>query len=240
MVRENFSADAQALGVALNDAQRTAFRRYEDMLLAENRRLNLTSITTPDEVQIKHFLDSLTGLALLPASAGLRVIDVGTGAGFPGIPLKIARLNLRLTLLEATRKKAGFVERLTDRLGLSHVHVIWERAETLSHDPAHREQYDVALARAVAALPTLLELLLPFCRVGGACIAWKGPRAEEEVIAAEEALALMGGRLREVRKLRLPGTDEPARSLIVVDKVAPTPKRYPRRPGIPAKRPLTP
>jgi len=237
-MKEEFWAEARALGVSLNDRQRTAFHRYCDFLLAENRRLNLTAIATPDEVYRRHFLDSLSGLVVLPQMPGLRLIDVGTGAGFPAIPLKIARPDLYVTLLEATRKKADFLRRLVRELALSDVTVVWERAETAGQDPRHRERYDVAVARALAPLPVLLELLLPFCRVGGTCVAWKGPRIAEERPAADAALSLLGGQLRTVETVHLPGDDALERYLVVVDKVTPTPDRYPRRPGIPAKRPL--
>jgi 16S rRNA (guanine527-N7)-methyltransferase len=235
---EVFLSDVRTFGISLSGEQQTAFRRYCDFLLAENRRLNLTAITTPPEVYRKHFLDSLSGLPALPADSGIRLIDVGTGAGFPGLPLKIARPDLRATLLEATRKKAGFLRRLIRELALEDVIVVWGRAETVGRDPQHREQYDVAVARAVAPLPALVELLLPFCRVGGICLAWKGPHVVEERAAADAALKLLGGRLRAVEAVRLPGDIPPERYLVVVDKVAPTPNRYPRRPGIPTKRPL--
>ncbi len=234
---DSFLERVAVLGIALDNAQEAAFRKFHDILLAENERLNLTALATTEAVQNKHFLDSLSGLSLLPKSPGLRVIDVGTGAGFPGVPLKIVRPDLRLTLLEATRKKAEFLERLVGRLALSNVTIIWERAETLAHDVAYRAQYDVVLARAVAPLPGLLELLLPFCRVGGTCVAWKGPKGPDEAVAAERALAVLGGRLRETRPVHIP--DESSRRfLLVVEKVAATPDKYPRRPGMPAKRPL--
>jgi len=226
-----------ALGIARDEAQVAAFRKFHDTLLAENQYLNLTALSTTEGVQSKHFLDSLSGLPLLPDMPNLRVIDVGAGAGFPGIPLRIVRPDLHLTLLEATRKKTDFLRRLVEELSLSGVTVVWGRAEMVAHDPAHRERYDVALARAVAPLPTLLELLLPFCRLDGLCVAWKGPKGPDEAVAAERALGLLGGRLREVRPVHIPG-DSGARFLIVVEKVGPTPDKYPRRPGMPAKRPL--
>jgi 16S rRNA (guanine527-N7)-methyltransferase len=165
------------------------------------------------------------------------VIDVGTGAGYPGIPLKIVCPAMRLTLLEATDKKVTFLEHLIAELGLQDVWAIHGRSEQIGQDPAHREQYDWALARAVARMPTLVEYLLPLVRVGGAMLAQKGEDVLAEVHEADSSIAALGGEVRQLVPVELRGLAE-TRYLVVVDKVAPTPERYPRRPGVPRKRPL--
>ncbi|HID86934.1 MAG TPA: 16S rRNA (guanine(527)-N(7))-methyltransferase RsmG [Anaerolineae bacterium] len=228
---------AQTLGLKLTAKQLEAFQIYYQELMAWNQRVNLTAITDYEEVQIKHFLDSLTCLLALPSEESLSVVDVGTGAGFPGLPLKIVRPGWRVTLLESVGKKVAFLRHLVERLELEGVEVVKGRAEEVGHDPAHRAHYDVALARAVAELPVLVEYALPLCRVGGLFVAQKGARIEEEVEGARGAMEILGGRLKGVRALRLPTLDGP-RHLVIMEKIAPTPERYPRRPGIPAKRPL--
>ncbi|HKZ50758.1 MAG TPA: 16S rRNA (guanine(527)-N(7))-methyltransferase RsmG, partial [Dehalococcoidia bacterium] len=164
-------------------------------------------------------------------------IDIGSGAGFPGLPMKIVRPALRLTLLESARKRADFLSNLVERLGLTEVAVVAARAETLARDPAHRESYDLALARALAPLPVLVELALPFLRLGGWLASPKGSGAAQEVEEAAGALVLCGGRVEGMERLAVPETPSPP-TLVLVRKVAPTPERFPRRPGIPAKRPL--
>jgi 16S rRNA (guanine527-N7)-methyltransferase len=234
------SESARQLGLTLNEEYLRAFEIYYRELVAWNEKFNLTAITDYDQVQIKHFLDSLTCLlavrSLKPEVRG-RAIDIGAGAGFPGLPLKIICPGLQLTLLEATGKKVGFLEHIVSRLGLEGVEVIKGRAEELGRHAAHREGYDLALARAVAELPVLVEYALPFCRLGGLFAAQKGPEGDAEARAAEGAIATLGGILRRIVHLELPNLAEP-RSLVVIEKIAPTPEKYPRRPGIPSKRPL--
>ena len=229
---------ARKLGVKLTAAQLAVFDLYRRELQEWNTRMNLTAIDDDDGIQIRHFLDSLSCLlAFRPPAAHLRLIDVGAGAGFPGLPLKIMRPDLQLTLLEATKKKVHFLEHLCDHLKLNGVVVRHGRAEELGQDPAHREGYDWAIARAVAEMPILVEYLLPLVRVGGHCLAQKGENAPAEVRGAERALALLGGRLASLLPVELHGLAE-TRYLVLVDKVAPTPAKYPRRPGMPAKRPI--
>lgn len=231
---------AARLGLELTAAQVEAFRRYREMLVAWNRRFNLTAITDDEGIQVRHFLDSLSCLPVMEARGGLegrRVVDVGTGAGFPGLPLKIVRPAMRLTLVEATRKKTDFLRAVVAELGLEGVEVIHARAERVGRDPRHREHYDWALARAVAEMRILAEYLLPLVRVGGYALAQKGEQAPAEVQRAERALALLGGEVERLEPVALPGVAE-RRYLVVVRKVAATPDRYPRREGMPAKRPL--
>jgi 16S rRNA (guanine527-N7)-methyltransferase len=225
------------LGLELTDHQIADFQLYSDGLLRANQEVNLTGIIDRPGIQIKHFLDSLSILAVLPPGPA-RVVDVGSGPGFPGLPLKIVRPELELTLVEATGKKAAFCEAVVQKLGLRGVSVLKGRAEDLGQDPAHRETYDWALARAVAELSVLAEYLLPLVRLGGHALAQKGADAVLEAQAATGALGKLGGELAEVRPVALPGLDEP-RYLVVLNKVAPTPPAYPRRAGMPSKRPLT-
>ncbi len=238
------SESARCLGLKLNEEHRRAFGIYYGELVAWNEKFNLTAITDYDQVQIKHFLDSLTCLLAdedltrtICQQRGVRAIDIGAGAGFPGLPLKIVCPGLQLTLLEAIGKKVGFLEHIVSRLGLAGVEVIKGRAEELGQDAAHRERYDLALARAVAELPVLVEYALPFCRLGGLFVAQKGAEGDAEARAAEGAIAALGGVLRRIVHLELPHLAE-RRSLVVIEKIAPTPEKYPRRPGIPSKRPL--
>lgn len=227
---------AQRLGIALSGEQLDRFDQYAALLAAGKAAFNLTALTDPLDVAIKHFLDALTVLSLLPPGP-LWVIDVGSGAGFPGLPLKIVRPELRLTLLEATGKKASWMGRTAEALGLSGVEAIAERAETLGHDAHHRQRYDVAVARAVAPFPVLCELALPFVQAGGHLIAQKTTNAlEAEVPGAKQALKTLGARLQQVQHVSLP--ELPNRILIVVEQTGQVPTPYPRRPGLPAKRPL--
>lgn len=236
--RPDLAAAAQRLlGLTLRPSQLQAFKRYSAELIAWNERVNLTAITDPEALEIKHFLDSLTCLLAMGSRPVGRAIDVGTGAGFPGIPLKIAQPQIRLTLVEATGKKAEFCRHIVALLELDGVEVVHARAEEIAHRPEHRETYDWALARAVAGLPVLVEYLLPFLRLGGKAIAQKGETGPAEAQAAEGALKLVGGRIHQVIPLELPGVVE-TRYLVVMEKAARTPADYPRRPGIPAKKPL--
>ncbi len=234
------SESARMMGLTLNEEHLRAFEIYYRELTAWNEKFNLTAITDYEQVQIKHFLDSLTCLLAVRSPQSEvrgRAIDIGAGAGFPGLPLKIVCPGLQLTLLEATGKKVGFLEHIVSRLGLEGVEVIKGRAEEMGRDAAHRERYDTALARAVAELPVLVEYALPFCKLGGLFVAQKGADGDTEAQAAEEAITTLGGVLRRIVHLELPTLAEP-RSLVVIEKIAPTPEKYPRRPGIPSKRPI--
>ena len=228
---------AEKLGITLSTQQIGQFETYYRELVDWNERMNLTSITDYEGVQVRHFLDSLTVATAVGERRNIGVMDVGTGAGLPGIPLKILWPDIRLVLLEATTKKAKFLQHLIGELGLEDVAVLVGRAEERAYDIKYREGFDVVLSRAVAALPALVELTLPFCAVGGRFIAQKKGETGVEVEQASKAITVMGGSIREVKRLDIPELDD-TRYLIVIDKVAATPKKYPRRPGIPAKRPI--
>jgi 16S rRNA (guanine527-N7)-methyltransferase len=225
------------LGLTLTPRQLAACSCYETELMDWNSRFNLTAIRDVEGIRTKHFLDSLTCLLAIRPGTSLRLIDVGTGAGFPGIPLKIALPNLQLTLVESVGKKVDYCHHMVEKLGLEHVEVVQARAEDLGQQPDFREKFDWAVARAVANLPVLVEYLLPLVRVGGSVLAQKGPSGPAEAHSAEKAARLLGGQLRQVMPVNLPGVAED-RFLVVFDKVATTPPQYPRRAGVAAKKPL--
>ncbi|UCH87800.1 MAG: 16S rRNA (guanine(527)-N(7))-methyltransferase RsmG [Dehalococcoidia bacterium] len=238
---EVLARTAERLGLPLSAQQLQQFEEYYHQLIAANRRVSLTSITDYQEVQRRHFGESLAVAAalyrvgVLKPDEGTRVLDLGAGAGFPGLPMRIVHPTLQLTILEATRKKTAFLESLLARLGLEDVTVITGRAEAVAHDPVHREGYDLVLARAVAPLAVLVELALPFLKVGGSLATPKGSRAPQEMTEAGRALALCRGRIVSAEPLPSPALPL---TLVLMQKLAPTPAAYPRRPGIPTKRPL--
>ncbi len=236
---ERLAAAAQRLfGITLSAEQQTQFAQYAAELEAWNKsRANLTAITAIEAVEVRHFLDSLSVLSAVNPPQGASLIDVGTGAGFPGVPLRLVRPDLRLTLLEATGKKIAFLQHLATLLGIEGVQFLHARAEEAGQMPDQREQYDVVVARAVAHMPVLAEYLLPLVRVGGQCVAMKGESAEREVREAANALRILGGRVAQLTSVNLPDVAEP-HYLIVIDKIAATPRPYPRKPGTPAKKPL--
>lgn len=237
MSMEQFTQKVKTLlGISLTPSQIKSFEVYQRELMDWNTRHNLTAIRDEEGIRIKHFLDSLTCLKMID-SPPTRLIDVGTGGGFPGIPLKILFPGMQLTLVESVGKKVKFCQHIVDTLKLENVQVLQERAEDLGQSSEHREQYDWAVARAVANLPILSEYLLPLVRINGAMLAQKGHSGPAEAQKAENAIRLLGGHLRQLQQLTLPGVVE-ERYLIVIDKVAATPGKYPRRVGIPSKKPL--
>ena len=225
------------LGVQLDASQLAAFDRYSQELADWNQRFNLTTITDPAQVRVKHFLDSLSCWIAMRGSPNHRVIDVGSGAGFPGLPLKILQPAMQLTLVESTRKKASFLEHMVQVLDLRNVEIVAKRAEEVGQLREHRESYDWTLARAVAPLAVLAEYLLPLVRVGGFALAQKGRGASKETEVAHNTLEILGGELKELIPITIPELAE-ERWLVVIKKVVPTPAAYPRRPGMPSKRPL--
>jgi 16S rRNA (guanine527-N7)-methyltransferase len=235
---EKFVQDARELfNVHLTGRQVLALVTYEKELLEWNQKFNLTAIRDTESIRTKHFLDSFSCVLAWKASPPNHLIDVGTGAGFPGIPLKILYPNLKLTLVESVRKKVMFCQHIVSLLGLEHVNILQARAEDLGQDPQNRERFDWAVARAVANLNVLSEYLIPLVKVGGAMLAQKGESGPAEAQSAEEAMKLLGGKLRQLIPVNLPGVADD-RYLVVVDKVAATPPKYPRKPGVPGKQPL--
>lgn len=235
---DRFVQDAQQLlNVRLSGAQVDSFRLYEQELMTWNEKFNLTAIRDIEQIRNKHFLDSLTCVLAWGDKRPKSLIDVGTGAGFPGIPLKIIFPSLRLTLVESVGKKTKFCQHLVDILKLEHVEIIQDRAEVLGQNLKYREKFDWAVARAVANLPVLVEYLLPLVRLGGGVIAQKGESGPAESQKATRAIQILGGTFRQLLPVTIPGVVE-ERYLVIIDKNARTPKLYPRRPGIPAKQPL--
>jgi 16S rRNA (guanine527-N7)-methyltransferase len=242
MTENEIQDAARAIGVDLNVQQAKAFITFRDLLIEWNRRFNLTALTDDASILALHFLDSLTPIHLIQSIQQRHptpptLIDVGAGGGFPGIPLKIALPNLNVTLMDSTAKKVQFCNEVIRTLNVHDIRAIQGRAEEVAHQPMHRERYDVVVARAVAPMPTLVEYLLPFARVGGVCIAMKGSDAKAEVEQAAGAIGKLGGALAKIEAATLPDRND-KRALIVIDKTHPTPKLYPRQGGAPRKSPL--
>lgn len=226
---------AASWGISLSKAQCDQFAQYAAELQRWNDRVNLTAITDVDGIVVRHFLDSLY-CACVWGNVPNTLVDVGSGAGFPGLPLKIAFPAIRLTLIESVGKKAAFLQHMVEVLDLPQVTILTARAEAVGHDPAHREIYDVATVRAVAALRVLVEYCLPLVRVGGHVLTPKGAHVANEVTAAQRALAILGGEMLVVEPVQLPALE--LRTMVVLHKIAPTPVAYPRAVGVPLRRPL--
>ncbi len=237
LTTEQIQTAAAAIGVTLDTAQAAQFAQFRDLLVEWNERMNLTAITDDESILSRHFADSLTALRAIPSTPGLTLVDVGTGAGLPGIPLKIARPDLDVTLVDGTGKKVAFCETVIAELGLIGIRVIKGRAEELAHDKHHRAYYKVVIARALAPLPTLVEYLLPLARMNGVCIAMKGSDAQAEAAQAARAIKLIGGELDRVEPVTLPGAPD-QRALVVIRKAKPSPSIYPRPAGKPRSEPF--
>jgi len=213
-------------GIALSDGQIGQFARYETLLLQWNERMNLTAITDEQGIRIKHFLDSLLVASVVQLPQAASLLDVGTGAGFPGVPLKILRQDLSLTLMDSLRKRVAFLEELSRELDQDN-QCVHARAEELGRQPQWREVFSIVTARAVSALPSLCEYCLPFVRVGGVFVALKGPSIDAEVRDAENAMKQLGARLEDVKSLDLP--DGSKRTFVLIQKISQTPAKFPRR-----------
>ena len=234
-----FKHGLEELNITLTDEQIEQFLQYYEMLVEKNKVMNLTGITEYEEVIQKHFLDSLSLIRVLPdiASQELTVIDLGTGAGFPGIPLKIAFPELEITLMDSLNKRILFLQEVIDALGLKKVSAVHGRAEEMASNVAHRQQYDLCVSRAVSNLAVLTEYCLPFVKKGGLFISYKSADSDAEIQEGKKAISILGGKLTSVDKFQLPDSDL-GRALVCIKKVKDTPKKYPRKAGTPAKLPL--
>jgi len=232
---DKFIEEAENINIVFTNEQLEQFRMYYEMLVEKNKVMNLTGITEWDEVLEKHFLDSISLIRAIDLNQELTIMDMGTGAGFPGIPLKIAFPNLKVTLADSLNKRVLFLQEVIDALGLEGIEAIHGRAEDLARDKKYRENYDLSVSRAVANLSTLSEYCLPFVKLGGQFISYKSGEIEEEVASSKSAVFLLGGKIKDTVKFEL---GESGRSFIVIDKVKGTPKTYPRKAGTPSKKPL--
>lgn len=232
---EKFEKGLEELGISLSEEQIGQFLTYYEMLVEKNKVMNLTAITEFDDVIEKHFLDSLSLIKVCDLNRELSVMDMGTGAGFPGIPLKIAFPKLQVTLADSLNKRILFLQEVIDKLGLKGVEAIHARAEELGKNKSYREQYDLVVSRAVANLASLEEYCVPFVKIGGSFISYKSGEIEEEVANAKNATFLLGGKVKNVYKFDL---YEQKRSFVVIEKCKGTPKTYPRKAGTPTKTPL--
>lgn len=230
---EKIISEAKKIGVEINKEQRDKFQIFLEMLQKANAEINLTALTETNDIILKHFIDSISVLPFIPKNT-VSVIDIGSGAGFPGIPVKITRPELEIALLEATTKKAVFIEQAIKKLGLVNAKVINSRAEEAGQDLRYREQFDVALARAVAQMRILAEYTLPFVKIGGFFIAQKD--ASENITEAEKAIQTLGGEIQDIVPVKIDGLSE--RNIVIIRKIKPTIDKYPRRPGNPEKKPI--
>ena len=236
-MEDKFEKGLYELGINLSLKQREQFDKYYELLVEWNKVMNLTGITEYDEVNLKHFIDSLSVVRVVDMKSVKRVIDVGTGAGFPGIPLKIAFPDTEILLLDSLNKRVKFLNEVITTLGLENITAIHGRAEDIAKNKSYREQFDLCVSRAVANLSTLCEYSLPFLWISGSFVSYKGEYSENEIKQAEKAVDILGGKISKIDRFKLPGTDM-GRSLIKIDKVKKTPEKYPRKAGLPAKEPI--
>ena len=230
-----FINDLKAIGIELSDEQLEQFLTYYEMLIEKNKVMNLTAITDFDEVLEKHFEDSLSLIQAVDLEKSQAVIDLGTGAGFPGIPLKIAFPNLQITLADSLNKRILFLDDVIRELGLTGIDTVHGRAEDIAKNSDYREKFDLCVSRAVANLSTLSEYCLPFVKIGGKFISYKAGECDEEVSASKSSIFLLGGKISDIKKFEL---GESGRAFVIIDKVSGTPKKYPRKAGTPSKDPL--
>lgn len=223
------------INVNINEEIGEKFYKYTELLLEWNKKINLTAITDLDDIILKHYVDSLTINKYITNNN--RIIDIGTGAGFPGIPLKLLNKEKEFILVDSLNKRVKFLEEVVNQLNINNIEVIHARVEDLSKNNKYRENIDIATSRAVANLSTLLEYMLPFVKINGVCICMKGPKISEEINGAKNAIEILGGKIEKIENINLPDTDI-ERNIVIVKKIRPTPNKYPRKAGMPAKEPL--
>lgn len=233
-----FESKLQELNIQLDDRQMEQFNTYYELLVEWNKVMNLTGITEKEEVNEKHFIDSLSVVKAIDVNSVHSVIDIGTGAGFPGIPLKIAFPHLKIVLLDSLNKRINFLNTVIDTLGLKNIYTIHGRAEDYAKQTEYREQFDVCVSRAVANLSTLSEYCIPYVKTGGMFIPYKSGEIDEELLNAKKAIHILGGKLEDVVKFQLPNS-EINRSFVIISKKMNTSKKYPRKAGLPTKEPLS-
>ena len=233
--KEKMIINVDKLGINLSEIQLKQFYSYMNLLIEWNKKINLTAITEPDEIILKHFVDSLTISKYI--SDGTNVVDVGTGAGFPGIPLKIVRQDVDITLLDSLQKRINFLDEVINELNLEKITTVHSRVEDFGKNKKYREEFDIATSRAVANLSTLSEYLLPLVKVGGKVISMKGSLIQEELENSKNAIKILGGQIEKVDEFDLPNSDI-SRNIVLIDKIKNTPNRYPRKAGEPSKKPL--
>jgi len=235
--RELLKNCAEKMNITLTEDMLDKFMKYKDMLLSWNEKINLTAITDEKEIMIKHFADCISIGSEIEFKNGVSVIDVGTGAGFPGVPVKIAFPDIKITLLDSLNKRINFLNELVGELGLEGVSCIHSRAEDGGQNSELREKFDFCISRAVANLAVLSEYCLPFVKLGGTFVSLKGPDASEEVKEAETAVKKLGGKIEKITKIEIPNSDI-THSLVIIKKVSATPKQYPRKAGTAVKKPI--
>jgi 16S rRNA (guanine527-N7)-methyltransferase len=238
MNKEQFTSNLLEHGISLQAKQLDQFDSYFRILVEWNEKINLTAITDREEVYLKHFYDSITAAFYYDFQAPLKICDVGAGAGFPSLPIKIVYPELEVTIVDSLNKRINFLQYLAEQLGLEKVSFYHDRAETFGRKKDFREQFDVVTARAVARMSVLSELCLPLVKIGGTMIAMKGPQFKEEEKEANKAIQILGGKWREIHTFSLP-IENSERNIAIIDKIKKTPKTYPRKPGTPSKNPIS-
>ena len=234
---DRFAEELKKLGIVITPGQREQFERYYELLVERNKVMNLTGITDYDEVNLKHFTDSLTIVRLNDMSKIYSMIDMGTGAGFPGIPIKIVFPHIKTALLDSLNKRLKFLNEVIEELGLKEIETLHGRAEDYAKKQEYRDKFELCVSRAVANLSTLSEYCLPFVKNGGSFVSYKSGESDEEIRQSETAVSILGGKIVKIDKFMLPDTDI-GRSLVKINKVKNTPGKYPRKAGVPAKEPL--
>lgn len=235
VIKSIFRETALSINIRLTDEQEKKFFTYLNLLKEYAKIVNITRITKDEDILLKHFVDSLSCILAIESLDKKKVIDIGSGAGFPSLPLKIYQNNFSLTLVDARKKCTDFLNILVEKLKIKDIEIINQRAEDLGHNMQYRENFDIVLSRAVAKMPTLVEYTLPFLKTGGIFIAQKG-KIDDELEKSNYAISLLGGKIKNIINVKIPGLNE--RHLIVIEKVKNTPSKFPRRPGIPSKRPI--